>query len=54
VLVSLLSMIYYNLEIAGLFAVILAVGYVYFQMTHSNRATPGPDAAKIETALERS
>jgi ethanolamine permease len=54
VLVSLFSMIYYNLEIAGLFALILAVGYIYFQMTHSNRATPGPDAAKIEPALERS
>jgi ethanolamine permease len=41
VLISLTSMIYYNLEIAGVFAVLLAAGYVYFQMTHSNRKTPG-------------
>jgi ethanolamine permease len=53
VLVSLFSMIYYNLEIAGLFALILAVGYIYFQLTGSNRATPGPKAARIEPALER-
>lgn len=51
VLVSILSMIYYNLEVAGLFVVILALGYVYFQMTHRNRATPGPDAARAEAAL---
>ncbi|HZZ19519.1 MAG TPA: ethanolamine permease [Opitutaceae bacterium] len=37
VLVSLVSMVYYNLVVAGLFAVILILGYAYFQMTHANR-----------------
>jgi ethanolamine permease len=50
VLVSLFSMIYYNLEIAGIFAVILVLGYIYFQMTHRNRATRGPDVTKLEAA----
>jgi ethanolamine permease len=38
VLISLVSMIYYNLEVAAIFAVILLLGYFYFQLTHSNRA----------------
>jgi ethanolamine permease len=37
VIISLVSMIYYNVVIAGIFGLILAVGFVYFQMTHSNR-----------------
>jgi ethanolamine permease len=43
VLVSLVSMVYYNLVVAGIFAVILALGYVYFQMTHGNRTAPSED-----------
>ncbi len=52
VLVSLFSMIYYNLDIAGLFSGILLLGYIYFQMTHGNRTTPGSDSTKLEPALE--
>jgi ethanolamine permease len=37
VLVALISMVYYNWEIAVLFAAILGVGFIYFQLTHRNR-----------------
>jgi ethanolamine permease len=59
VLVSLFAMIYYNLVVAGIFAVILVLGYLYFEMTHHNRPTPGPTAPeelagapRVESPLE--
>jgi ethanolamine permease len=51
VLVAVGSMIYYNLEVAGLFVLILVAGYVYFRSTRRNRATPGPDTERVEAAL---
>ncbi len=51
VLVCLFSMIFYNLVIAGLFAGILVLGYVYFQLTHRNRAKPIPSVARTEPVL---
>lgn len=53
VLISLCAMVYYNLEIAGLFLGILVLGYVYFQLTHSNRAAPGDRKEAAEPALEQ-
>jgi ethanolamine permease len=39
VLVAVCSMIYYNLEVAGLFVLILAAGYLYFWLTRRKRCT---------------
>ncbi|HEY1764175.1 MAG TPA: ethanolamine permease [Opitutaceae bacterium] len=52
VLVAVCSMIYYNLEVSGLFLLILAAGYLYFWLTRRKRAAPGPGAARVEAALE--
>jgi ethanolamine permease len=40
VLVALVSMIYYNREIAAVFATMLGLGFVYFKLTHRNRVHP--------------
>ena len=43
--VALISMIRYNLELAGLFLGILGLGFVYFQLTHRNRKTQPTSSA---------
>ena len=46
VIVAVCSMIYYNLEVSGLFLLILAAGYVYFWFTRHKRSALGPAAAR--------
>jgi ethanolamine permease len=41
VLISLVSMVYYNPVVAGVFAALLAAGYGYFRMTLSHRTEAG-------------
>jgi len=35
--VAMISMVYYNLQIAGIFVAILALGFMYYALTHANR-----------------
>lgn len=48
VLVAFFSMTYYNLEVAGLFLLILGAGYLYFQLTRGNRASPEAESVAAE------
>ncbi len=42
--ISLATMVYFNLEVALVFAVFMALGYVYFLATRSQRETAPADA----------
>ncbi|WP_374439516.1 ethanolamine permease [Pseudomonas panipatensis] len=42
-LLCLVAMIWYNLEIAGIFAAFMAVGFLYFQLTAAHRANAPAD-----------
>jgi ethanolamine permease len=50
VLVAFFSMTYYNLEVAALFLLILGAGYLYFQLTRGNRASPDSEPVTAEAA----
>lgn len=51
VLVAVCSMIYYNLQVSGLFLAILLAGYLYFWVTRHKRAAPV--AVRGDAALEK-
>ena len=45
-IVCLVTMIYYNREVALLFAAFMALGYVYFLMTREGARTMRPSCSK--------
>ncbi len=52
-LISLVTVVWFNLALAGLFAVVLAIGYVYFKITqHRRERAPFDDLLESETAPE--